>query len=310
MEDAETFGAGVKHMTQNGPLRQKLVERFDDMSPQLQQAARYLLDHPQDVALNSMRELARNAGVQPATMTRLAKFLGADGYDELRNEQAEAIRRAPDGLLPRALASGSHPPAGSPQERARAMLLSLSAQIARLAEPEGLAQIAAAAACLKQAKRIYVLGARSCHSVAWQFHYVMSLLGEASIHLDGPGGTGTDPLIHAGEGDVLMVISLLPYARQSVEITEFAKNKAMTVVAITDSAVSPFVTLADHVILCPVESPSFFHNLSPALAVSEVLCGLLAQANRTEALDHLARTDAQLKALNTYSSAVPRRDLR
>ena len=64
----------MKQMPQNGPLRQKLIDRFDDMSPQLQQAARYLIEHPQEIALNSMRELARNANVQPATMTRLAKF--------------------------------------------------------------------------------------------------------------------------------------------------------------------------------------------------------------------------------------------
>ncbi len=295
-------------MTQNGPLRQKLIARFDELSPQLQQAARYLIDHPQDVALSSMRELARNAGVQPATMTRLAKFLGAAGYEDLRSEQAEAIRRGQDGLLPRAMASSSRP-SDSAEDRARTMILDHSAQIARLAEPANLARIAAAAKALASARRIYVLGARSCHSVAWQFHYVMSLLGERSIHLDGPAGTATDPLVRAEKGDVLLVISILPYARQSIEISEFSKKKGLTVVAITDSAVSPFVALADHAILCPVEQQSVFHSLGPALAISEVLCGLLSAADREAALDNLARTDAQLAAFDTYVSAMPRRKL-
>lgn len=47
-----------------GPLSDLLVERFETMPPQLQRAARFVLDHPQDVALMSMRELA-HLGVCP-----------------------------------------------------------------------------------------------------------------------------------------------------------------------------------------------------------------------------------------------------
>ena len=39
-----------------------------------------------------MREQARQAGVQPATITRLAKRLGMDGYDEVRELYAAAVR--------------------------------------------------------------------------------------------------------------------------------------------------------------------------------------------------------------------------
>ena len=52
------------------PLTAKIVAAFPDMPAQLRTAARYILDHPGDVALLSMREQARQAGVQPATMTR------------------------------------------------------------------------------------------------------------------------------------------------------------------------------------------------------------------------------------------------
>ena len=51
-----------------------------------------VLERPRDVALLSMREQARQAGVQPATMTRLAKHLGMDGYDEVRELYAAAVR--------------------------------------------------------------------------------------------------------------------------------------------------------------------------------------------------------------------------
>lgn len=296
----------MKQMSQNGPLRQQLIDRFDAMSPQLQQAARHLIEHPDDIALLSMRELARQAGVQPATMTRLAKFVGASGYEDLRAEQAAMIRRGSQGFAARA----KDRPASGPAELARDMLASLAGQVAQLSAPESLSRLTAAAAALAAARRVYVLGARSCHSVAWQFHYVMSLLGEKTVHLDGPAGTGTDPLIRACKGDALLVISVNPYANQSLEIANLARKSGLQIIAITDSQVSPLAQMADHALIVATESHTFFHSLTPALALSEVLCGILANMDRDGALQALAQADAQLDALGTYATAIPQRRIR
>ena len=283
-------------------LQDRLIARFDAMPPQMQIAARHLIDHPQDIALMSMRDLARRAGVSPATMTRLAQFLGAEGYEDLRREQADTIRRG-DGFAARAMAA----PRGAPEALAQQILNGLSQQIATLTQPESLDRITAAARAMAGARRIFVLGARSCHAVAWQFHYVMSLLGERTRHLDGPGGTGPDPLMRAQAGDVLLVVSVSPYARDSLELAGLARAQGLVVVAITDSAVSPLAGLADHLLICPTASPGFFHSLTPAMALSEVVCALLVEAERDAALAGLERSDAQLRALGAYATAIPRR---
>jgi DNA-binding MurR/RpiR family transcriptional regulator len=84
-----------------GPLTDKIVENFDGLSAQLQAAARYVLDRPRDVALLSMREQARKAGVQPATMTRFAQRLGLEGYEAVRELYCFFHTMAPPSLLPR-----------------------------------------------------------------------------------------------------------------------------------------------------------------------------------------------------------------
>src|SRR6185312_10070965 len=80
------------------PFQTEIVARFSKMSRQLQMAARYIIDNPQDVALLSMRDQARKAGVQPATMTRLAQYLGLTGYDEIRRQYHDAIRDRSGGF--------------------------------------------------------------------------------------------------------------------------------------------------------------------------------------------------------------------
>src|SRR6202046_5265774 len=89
-----------------GPLTDQIIRTFDHMPAQLQAGARYVLDRPRDVALLSMREQARQAGVQPATMTRLAKRLGMDGYDDVRELYAAAVRDGDIGFAGKGRAHG------------------------------------------------------------------------------------------------------------------------------------------------------------------------------------------------------------
>ncbi len=206
-------------------LREQIIAQYDAMSAQLQQAARYVLEHPEEVALVSMREVARLAGVQPATMTRLAKFLGLPGYDELRAQYAAVLRQGGDGFAAKVRQRVDEGSERGVSDTASHMLQGLSAQLAKLCEPDSLRQLEATATRLRSARKIYVLGLRSCHAVAWHFHYVMTLLGERSVHLDGPGGTGGDGLIRATSEDVLLVISIKPYATGTLELAQLAKDK-------------------------------------------------------------------------------------
>jgi DNA-binding MurR/RpiR family transcriptional regulator len=80
----------------------ELTAGFDELPPQLKEAARWVIDHPADVALLTMREQARRAGIPPATLTRLAQRFRLKGYDEIRKLYAEAVRRRPDSYRGRA----------------------------------------------------------------------------------------------------------------------------------------------------------------------------------------------------------------
>ena len=62
----------------------QLSAEIAGLSPQLRLAGRYVLDHPNEVAVLSMRALAANAQVNPPTMMRLARRLGFDGYEDFR----------------------------------------------------------------------------------------------------------------------------------------------------------------------------------------------------------------------------------
>ncbi|MGA2055892.1 MAG: MurR/RpiR family transcriptional regulator [Bradyrhizobium sp.] len=283
-----------------GPLTERIIETFDDMPEQLQAGARYVLDRPRDVALLSMREQARQAGVQPATMTRLAKRLGMDGYDDVRELYAAAVRDGDLGFASKAGVQVLSQKLKGDKALAADILTSISHQIQQLATPVGLERIVDAAKALASARRIYCLGLRSSHSIAWHLHYVLTLVGDRSVYIDGIGATGSDALARATNKDVLLVAGVLPYPRLTVELAEYAVTQGIAVVAITDSEVSPLAQIAQHTVIVSTESASFFHAMSPAFAVAEVLGAIIAGRSGDAALASLRHLEGHFAALNTH----------
>jgi DNA-binding MurR/RpiR family transcriptional regulator len=260
----------------NSIVAQRIKREFDAMAPQMQTASRFILEHPSEVALLSMREQARRAGVLPATMTRLAQRLGFSGYDELKAVYADAVRDSAAwfsgravGLLNRQQEVGD---AGLVTDLAQ----TLADYVRALAHPEMLRALLEGADVLARARHILAVGARSAFPVVYEFSYVQSYFWDRAVLLDAPGGIGTDRLHSADHRDAMFVVSFEPYARSTVETVGMAASKGISIVAITDSDLSPVARPAKVAILVPKRSLSFYDTMVPAFAASEMLVALLA----------------------------------
>ncbi|WP_343712408.1 MurR/RpiR family transcriptional regulator [Inquilinus sp.] len=281
-------------------FRSRLLEAYQAMPRQLRAAAQWVLDNPRDVALLTMREQARRAGVTPASMTRLAQRMGLDGYEDLRAFHAESLRRGETEFSDKAGALVERRRQGGDGALAFDLMETLERHLAALCRPAVIEDMARAAAVLAAAGRVHALGYRSSYTVACHFAYVYGLAGGAVRLLDGPGGTGPDALREAGPGDALLTVSVKPYTRAAVELTDYALARGLDIVAITDSVVSPLVARARATIIVPTESPSFFHTMAPAFAVAEALAAILAATAGDEALAAVRAMERQFKALSTH----------
>lgn len=278
----------------------ELKAQFGALSPQLQEAARWVIDHPADVALLSLREQARRSGVAPVTLTRLAQRFDLKGYDDLRRLYADAVRRRPESFHGRAQELLAQHGSKGDTALARDIFAALGRHLEALGTPEAIGRLVTAAEMIAGADHVFCLGQRSTFAVAFIFHYVRSLFGSKSVLLDGPGGTGRDALRAIGRKDVLLAVTADPYVRETVDTARYVKTRGARVVAITDSDLSPLAAAADRVVLIGTESPSFFHTMTPAFAAVECLAALVAARRGKETLSALADSEQQLAAFNTY----------
>ena len=254
----------------------RIKTEFEAMPLQMQAASRFILDHPNEVALLSMREQARRAGVTAATMTRLAKRLGFSGYDELKAIYADAVRHTTDWFSGRAVGMLTRREEVGETGLVSEMAQTLASYVSALGSPKSIDRFARAADLLVQADRVFCVGARASFPVAFEFSHVHGYFSDRAILLDGPGGTGIDRLRDAGRDDALLAVSFDPYARSTVAAVEIARQAGCGTVAITDSELSVIGRRAGTTIVVPAHSPSFFDTITPAFAAGEILMALIA----------------------------------
>ena len=270
--------------------------RFPDLSPQFRSGAAFLLDHPDEVAVSSMRKVAGRAQVQPASLVRLSQQLGFPGWNELRELFVARVRTRPEPMASRArsLVAG-----GSKDHLSRDLLAAQQQNLAATAT-ENARVLTEAARSLRKARHVYVAGFRSCYAVAFGLAYGYRLFRPSVSLLEGVGGTLDIELLGIARGSATIVVSFAPYSAEAVRVAEAALEQGSRLVAITDSAVSPLALNADHVLLFTHDSPSFFPSLVGATALAESLVAQLLALEGADALSQLEQTEQLLNTKGAY----------
>ncbi|OSQ49569.1 MurR/RpiR family transcriptional regulator [Thalassospira alkalitolerans] len=304
-------------------LRERLIAEYGAMSPQLQRAARYMLDHPDDVALKSMRALALSADVPPSTIVRLMKTIGIDGYQEFRLGYQNRLRDMPASYAGRARQLQHRGVAGemtmnhgdvvSGDENALIdeILDQEHGNLARSYSPEMRAALIAACAHIEGARRVFVLGRRGAFPAAFQFAYAYRLFGDNLTLVDGAAGTFGDQLRGMGRRDVMLAVCLSPYTNDTLQMVDYALAQKSTIINVTDSDVSPIARHASVNLVVSDASPSFFQSFTAAVSVMQALVTLLVARGGETALQQIAVAEKQLSVFDTYwQDSGPKRNNR
>lgn len=280
-------------------LVNQITEQFPRLSPQLQQAARFVLDQPDDVALNSMRSVATKAGVHPTTMTRLARAFQFDGYNDFRQPFQKRMRFHPADYVGRV----QQLQARVGVENVEIVDEVMNTSVGNLHESfasNGTEKFVECAAAISKGKRVFVAGTRSCYPIIFYFNYVYSVFRENSILMDGGGGTFADRLRAFGKDDVIVAASFAPYSQAVVKAVRFAREIGGEAVVLTDSASSPIAGKPEHTLIIKNESPSFFQSIAASMAAVEALVALMVLDDGDDALTAIEKSERQLDRFDAY----------
>jgi DNA-binding MurR/RpiR family transcriptional regulator len=246
-------------------LRAAILERYESLSKRLQQIARYVLDEPNAVALETLAVLADRSGVQPSAIVRFAKTFGYDGATQMQ-------RLFRDGLLVRQFSETVDGSAvGDPAQVLAEFIEGNTLALQNLSEIVSAKDMAAAVAMIDQADTVYVAGFRRSFPVAAYIAYSLHQVDKKTLFIDSVGGM-TRQQVHAiSDRDLLIAVSYHPYAEEAVQLIEDAADRGAAVLSISDSLVSPVAKPADLVLQVREAEIRKFRSLSASMCLAQAL---------------------------------------
>jgi DNA-binding MurR/RpiR family transcriptional regulator len=257
-------------------MRAAILDRYEDLSKRLQQIARYVLDEPNEVALETLAVLSERTGVQPSAIVRFAKSFGFDGATQMQ-------RLFREGLLSGTSTSGygervrefaqsvDGNTIGDPTQVLGEFVQGNMLALQGLGKMVPRADLAEAVRLIGRAGTVYVAGFRRSFPVAAYLAYSLLQVDKKTVFVDSLGGMSMQQMHGIGAGDLLIAVSYHPYAAETVQVVEAAVNVDCPVLAISDSLVSPVAKPASLVLQVREAEIRKFRSLSASMCLAQAL---------------------------------------
>ena len=262
-------------------LKEAISRAYPTLSPQLQRLSRFAIEKPHDLALGTVAAIAQANEVQPSSMIRFANALGFTGFSQMQQVfqshlvERSATRSSPYRERIEQMKRG-HGAAG--ESVLHRFVGEATLELQQLEEHVDAERLAAAATLLASAPQIHVLAQRRAFPVACYLAYALGQLELPAHLLDGLGGMLGEFAHGIRAGDALLVASFRNYTPAVVEMALACRARGVSVVAITDSALSPLKPVADICFELGDDSSKPFRSLVGPLCLAQALVVSTGQA--------------------------------
>lgn len=266
-------------------FRSLLLERYDGLSKRLKQVARYVLDEPNELALETLAVIAARCGVQPSAIVRFAQSFGFSGASQLQRLFRDGLISANSSLgygerVRQFSESVSQTPAGEGllTEFVEGNILALQNLNHTVSEQD----MQAAVDLIARAAVVHVAGFRRAFPIAAYLAYSLQQLGKHVQFIDGVGGLARPQANTVDKKDVVIAASFRPYAPETVEVAEIAARKGAKVLSISDSRVSPIAKLGTVTLQVRDSEVRNFRSLAASMCLAQaVVIGFAFESERS-----------------------------
>jgi DNA-binding MurR/RpiR family transcriptional regulator len=250
--------------------------------------ASHLLEAPRSVALMSIQELASSLGTGPASIVRLAKKLGYEGYSDLKRDLKQELREGGSPLerFKLALESPGSNNGSSLHAIARQEIENLTTTL----ELVDATSLASAVAIVSRASLVCTAGVGISSHLASMAAFVLQRIGLRAFPVQQTGLDLSEQLVSIRKGAVLLAFSFPPYSSQTIDAAAFAKAQGAAVLGITNSKLSPLVKHCDLVLVAKTDSNVPSNSLSAPLMLIHGIAAAVASSRRRSSSKAIERT--------------------
>ena len=260
-----------------------------DLTPTQRRIAEAALAEPTLLAFCTVSDLAGRVGTSRPSIVRFATKLGFDGYTDLqqhiRDDLSHRLSRPSERIRSDE----------DPGVSARATINDAISSVFDAVEGDRIDALVTPIVC---GRKIWVLSGETSQACAHALRSGLSMVRPGVRALE-EHSYGTE-LSDATPGDTAIVIDFPRYRKQVTLAASVLAETGVTVVAITDSPLSPLVALADTWSQIKVPAVGPFDSSVPIVAMCELLVAKVARELQDVATDRIDRIEALWDKTETF----------
>ncbi len=250
--------------------------------------AQFILENYDKAAFMTAAKLGDTVGISESTVVRFASDLGYDGYPAMQKALQEMIRSK---LTAVQRIEVSNDRLGD-QDILATVVQSDIEKLRMSLDGIDRREFNQVVDAIVNAKNIYILGVRSAAALSdflsFYFNMMFSNVRQVKTTL---ASEMFEQLLRVGPEDVVIGISFPRYSTRTVRAMEFARDQGATVIAITDSEMSPLFDTADHRLLAKSDMASFVDSLVAPLSIINALIVAVGRKRATEVTETFERLE-------------------
>ena len=214
----------------------RMEEKYKKMSKGQKRLADYVTENYDKAVFLTAARLGEVVGVSESTVVRFATQLGYKGYPGFQKALEELVRNKLNSIQRMEVTYGRI----SQSEILETVLQSDIEKIKLTLTGIDQKAFELAIDTILSAKRIYVVGIRSCAPLASFLCFYLNLVCENVTAVNTNSSSEIfEQLIRINEEDVIIGISFPRYSMRTLKALEFASNRKAKVITLTDSVHSP-----------------------------------------------------------------------
>ena len=279
-------------------LLNKIDKNYEQMSKGQKLLADYILKNYDKAVFLTAAKLGKVVGVSESTVVRFATQLGYQGYPGFQKALEELVRNKLNSIQRMEVTYGRI----SQSEILASVLQSDIEKIKLTLANMDQNAFELAVETILNAKRIYVVGIRSCAPLANFLSFYLNLIFDnvTSVHTNSSSEI-FEQLIRIGAEDVIIGISFPRYSMRTLKALEFASNRKAKVITLTDSVHSPMTLYSSCNLIARSDMASIVDSLVAPLSVINALIVAICMKKQKEVVSTLETLEKIWGEYQVYS---------
>ncbi len=268
--------------------------------------ANYVLENYDKAVYITAAKLGNIVGVSESTVVRFATELGYDGYPKFQEALEELVKSKLTTLQRLEVARNR-----IDKDHVLKSILQIDEDKIRYTREEIDEKVFNAAVDkIIEAKKIYILGVRSCAGIASFLSFYFNLIFD-NIKLINTNSVSEmfESVYRIDENDVIIGISFPRYSKRVLKALEYARTQNASVIAITDSAVSPLANYANYLLTANSEMISFVDSLVAPLSIINAIIVAISLKKKDEIESNLNNLEKIWRDNDVYENDVYENDV-